>query len=473
MQGYGNSTGNIISGKRLFNDKLLGRDYTHTLSWFLEHKPFQFDKEPIRKVSNSIIDGGLNRQPVGNQFHHSEQWLFMYVHDRIKDEVGFLMRSNPTIQKIYGMGINVYSTNDVCHGCGPMCDKALTLLKHNLSTYCDRTEIKRSKGFSVFSMISSTFRYPTAYKKRPAGEYEETSDYYLDFYSQHRDVSKKSQSLKDLDGKSLYFWVPRKEFKPIQEILKEKYTGLNVEYINGKFHITVGHENNISSFIEFINKEKELITQKIENLNLEDTNVELITINRKDNKDKKIYPSEIKKLTSLKILNLSKTNARSLNLPSIFQSLKFLTQLNLERAIINYSDHLKDDHSPRKKLFQSLKQLPNLIYLNLSNNNITLQEGEFLLSENKDTLALPAILYLLLDNNKIAGSYKEEMPFLSIIKNFISDPKRVNKPKEFSLLNQTSNSSEENIKIHDIIQSLLDKNMESITDEMQKFNLLD
>ena len=316
--------------------------------------------------------------------------------------------------------MNLHSTQDVCATCGPTIENVLGVLRREVLNYFKKAKIALecaknkkklpencsyvepfggcdlSDTFSLFATVSSSSTYRVGYLKRPNSTLEEHPDYFTT-YTQSNALTKGSFDIAKLDGKALYFWVP-------------KLRGIILEKEENCFHVTVQQGDSVAKFKQLIEitLDKARCPENITVLSL----AEGIELSTKSDDKTVMCPRAIAKLTYLRSLNMARTNARSGFLCELFTPLTSLVSLNLNGAIVHYKE--ADDHK-RENLFKQLVELPQLEELSLEDNKINVTEFFILISAPSQKLE--KITRLSLANNVIFDMTAES---ISIVNNAIN-----------------------------------------------------
>lgn len=379
-----------------FDKETLPEDIYNTyLRLLLEHAA-DGETEVCNIFATMLNDDQSKRRSHAQGWYHAEQRMLIDMRYSFTKSILLLLKEEVP-DEILGIGVLLHSTQDVCQTCGPTIENVLNILKENF--LADAAKAKRAyeeglkkiksqqpkhmnyvelfnhcifKNISVFSLVSSSRTYGTAYKKRPSCEKENENDYFA-MYIADANVKKGGFNISNLNGKSLYFWVP--SLKDIDCQKTEQGLAVNVK--------TTDVLQNFYQMMPILLDQDRC--KPLTELTLPQ-NVEFST---KSNDFSIINPRDIGKFKQLRVLNCAQTNARSAYLCEMFQSLSHLVVLNLNGAIQHYSEDGGVKNTKSKdltKLFQTIGSLPSLENLAMDDNAINIDEFRLWIEDDEKML---------------------------------------------------------------------------------------
>ena len=155
-----------------------GLPYPHALKMFIEHCPCPKDKpkfvKAMMKVKTHLGEEGEDEDDISNaqdhaqRYHHSEQWMLMDMRCSIVQALSQMLLKKD-VQKIYGICLDMHSTNDVCgsvaecSGCGPTIEHVLPILTREVIQFFEdikgaETTKKKEQKLSGYTEVKGFFK---------------------------------------------------------------------------------------------------------------------------------------------------------------------------------------------------------------------------------------------------------------------------------------------------------------------------
>lgn len=422
-----------IHGGTLFPTKGADPKYKEFLEWLLKLYPTSKTiNAALKNSEKAFTNQGFNRD-----FHHTEQWILLYIHNNLQQwvtdlDADFLLK---------GLKINIYTHNNPCKDCGLSIEKALPLFQDQIKKIGELIGRDLSSVY-ITSSISSTLSYEEkSYLSMP-----ELTDAVSDIVPSYQEAYAKSVvvvnpivQLNHAHGNCYHFWIPKLE-------------GVTFTLEPQGLMVTINKPDKALEFKRGFSTHKH-VAERVKILNLEAPVI--FTTNGSVGEPSVFNPYDFYDETRLSYmpfknsiisLRLGGANARSNYMVDMLKTFTNLLSLDLRGSVRNYEDGGEAEEGSRNSLWSALRMLPRLSFLDLGayqksdavavSNNIKFNEFAFLLSISAgDMIPFPCIEILKLNGNQIFEKTEDAVADSAgeILSQFINAAERTAAPKEINL----------------------------------------